>query len=484
MNRYARARAVLLPVAVLVAVSMSVTRATAAESDNAPVGYGQIESRIVAESIASHQDEADGTPAVPAPASASALSAPPPAPVDADAAASAAVDADTVDADAPVAAAAPVAVPAPVVDTAPPAVREVQLVGRVAGPGSDPQYRGYVNSQTDADLAMLDNHDYRAATQAIDRLSRNYPDSDDAQYLRRKLDAYNKAELDVNAYYNPRTMAAITGGEGAGVDATLYSAPIDYNWRVFAGSSYAHENESDAGLVDESQSRAGVEYRGASLVASVAPTYNLYRHGERAGFNASGEWSFNNAWSAGGGYQLFSRDVPLQALNAGVTANKASTNIDWKIGETREVYAEADDMAFSDGNNRLIGDVLYAQNLYDWNDWWLDGVAQTAATQDSGDEFRAYYNPKADVTEFIGPKLTEILYHRYDILYKHSLSVSPGGYWQQNYGTSPAVNIVYAQSLRWGDSFETRAAADYTHQDADGQPQNDVGFTVNMVERF
>ncbi len=344
-----------------------------------------------------------------------------------------------------------------------------------------------VGTETGAALASLDMRDYASADQQVQVLGKQYPENLDLQRVQRQEDVTNMAELRVNAFYNLAPSGGnVVGGEGYGIDTDLYSAPIDYNWRIFAGTGYAHEDEPNGeGPVAFEHSHAGVEYRDINLVASAAPTYNVYHAHQRAGLEGEGEWTFNDYWTAGGGYESFSADTPLRALNADVTASKFSGNVEWRQSESREIRYDGDVMSFSDGNTRYGNALTYTERLFTTPDWRFDGVVDTSASHNSGNQTsRIYYNPKLDATALAGLRATQTLSRRYETLYEHSLQVTPGGYWQQDYGTRPAWVVTYEQSLHLNDTLELGAGVNYTHQAYDGVQEDNIGFVVNLVERF
>jgi tetratricopeptide (TPR) repeat protein len=215
------------------------------------------------------------------------------------------------------------------------------------------------------------------------------------------------ASFELNASLSPSPSTDIQGGASYGIEAVLRSALIGDHWRIFADDSYAHEDEAP-GAVAFNQSAAGVEYYGSQLTVTAAPTENVYHGSDRAGFTTSGDWRFNDSWSAGGKYASFSRDTPLQALNAGVTASKVGVDAVWAQDDNRELRFDASDMQFSDDNNRVGAGVVYLQKLFVSPSWRVDAVLDTGLTHDSESQNSVdYFNPRADFTGLIGPKVTQ-----------------------------------------------------------------------------
>jgi biofilm PGA synthesis protein PgaA len=310
------------------------------------------------------------------------------------------------------------------------------------------------------------------------------------QRLQRDIDIYNMAELDAHAGYNftPSESSSITNsphGQGFDVGAELYSSPINYNWRLFAGEDFAHEHEPNGeGIIDFSRTNAGVEYRNGDVTASAAPTFNVYNGSERVGADGKFKYTFNDQWTAGVAAELFSANTPLRALNAGVTADEYTVSGEWRQDESRQVTFDASVMPFSDNNLRTLQDAEYIERLYTDPNFKLDAEANLGLSQNSQNENRLYYNPSLDLQFLAGLRATQTLYHRYETLYEHSLLAMPGLYAQQHYGTSPAWTIRYEQRIHYNDTLNMGAGVNYTHQDYDGSAEDAVSLTMDVVERF
>jgi len=341
-------------------------------------------------------------------------------------------------------------------------------------------------------LAYLDMRDYPQADTRMRNLQQRFPESLEVTQAERLWQVNNMAELVTSAFYNFRPSNSAQGGDGYGVDAEIYSAPIDYNWRVFAAEGFRHEEEpAQEGKINYSRSMVGVEYRDTNIVASIAPTYNNYTTGltntsaQRGGLAVAADWTFNDQWSAGGGYELFSYDVPLRALNSGVSADKYSANIEWRESESRELRLDAEVMPFSDDNLRTASTLTYSERLYTTPYFKLDALGDVSTTQDSENTGQEYFNPSLDFKGLAGLRATQTLYHFYDTLYEHSLMLMPAGsYWQQNYGNSYACNARYEQDYHSNNTFKAGFITDYTRQDYNGKSENNYSILLNATGRF
>jgi len=355
--------------------------------------------------------------------------------------------------------------------------------------------------QDEIGLAMVQNHDvsletgrastnldlqnYRTAEAETADLLQRFPENIEVQKADWLWQVHNMAELRVDATYAFRSATSAQGGDGFGIETQIYSSPIDYNWRLFASEFFAHEAEPNAeGNISLWRTAVGAEYRGDGLTASAAPTYNYFNNEERLGGRADATYSVNDYWEVGGYGEIFSRDTPLRALNAGVTANAFNANATYRASESREVRVDGLLMPFSDGNMRSSLAGTYTERIYTAPHWKIDGIADLAESQNSKDENRLYYNPSRDVLALFGAEITQTLYRRYDLVYEHSLRITSGAYWEQNYGSSPAATVRYEQRVRSNDVLELGLGINFSRQDFDGVPENDVSLFCNLIYRF
>jgi biofilm PGA synthesis protein PgaA len=289
-----------------------------------------------------------------------------------------------------------------------------------------------------------------------------------------------KGNADVSPSSNP------TGGSSYGVDTTLYSAPIDKSWRLFAGEYFAHEVEpTGEGSISFSRSMAGAEWHNDFVTAEAAPTFNHFNGTDRVGGTGDVSWSVNDYWLLSAGAQYFSRDIPLRALNAGITANSYDANAMWIPNTSRDLTLDGNIMTFSDGNFRTTESGMYTEHFFTSSRYSIDGLGDLTASQNSKNEDVLYYNPSKDVQAMGGARITQPLYHDHQFLYEHSFEFTPGLYWQQGYGSSPALNAVYKQKLKDLGHFDADASLNYSRQSYDGGPaENSVAILVDLTQRF
>ena len=341
------------------------------------------------------------------------------------------------------------------------------------------------DNETGVVLADLDMRNYPDAGKRVASLMQRYPENLDVQRANHAWNVYNEPELTENAYYNFRPSNSAQGGAGWGTATQVYSSPIHYNWRIFAEEDFQHEVEpTGEGKINYQRSAVGVEYRDTNLTATLAPSFNRYHTSDRFGLEAAADWAFNDRFSVGAGYELFSPEIPLRALNSNVTADKYDIHAEWRQSESRDLRLDTEMMPFSDGNLHTGELLSYTQRLFSLPHFKFDGVLDLSSSQDTKDEARNYFNPRLDVEALAGLQVSQTLYRSYDTIWEHSFVVTPGYYWQQDFGHSKPWVISYNQTLHANNNFEGKLGVSFARQAYDGISEDNVSLLLNLVGHF
>jgi len=345
-------------------------------------------------------------------------------------------------------------------------------------------------------LNQLELGHYRAVEAAAADLIQRFPESRAAQRLDRLWRVHNMAEFRMDVTASPGASSSVNGGDGIAVEAQLYSPPIAYNWRVFGGGYVAHEvMPDDEGDVTLRQSALGIAYSGPDLEASVAGTLSAYGpdSGETlrshvtegdAGLRAAATLSVDDYLQIGGEAEIFARDTPLRAIGNGITANSLGLEATYRTSELQSFRAGGQAMDFSDGNQRLMLDSAYTHRLLTQPHVELDGILGLAASANSADDNRPYFNPGRDALVTAAASLQQGLYRRYEFIWDHSVVVTPGLYWQQDHGTAPVAAVLYQQRLRMDDTFDARLGFSLGRQSYDGNYENEAAVFFSLTQRF
>jgi biofilm PGA synthesis protein PgaA len=327
--------------------------------------------------------------------------------------------------------------------------------------------------------------EYRTAEAQIADLTRRYPENREVQRLARDWQALNMAELRVSAERSLRPGGASAQGSGVGsglaLRAELYSPPIAYNWRAFAGETIAHERVSE-GNITLRWTYGGVEYRGRDVVASLEA--GAARYGaERGTARAAVTWTPGDHWEIGGALEKFTRDTPIRALKNGVTADAASLGAVYRVSEQRDFRWGATLVDFSDGNRRTALSGRYRERLLTLPRFRVDAVAGLYASHNTKDNV-AYFSPANDGSFAPEIDLSHVLYRRDGIVYEHRLALSPGLYWQERFGARPVGALRYDHRFRSGDRVDAGVGVALGRQSYDGQYETSLALLFDATVRF
>jgi biofilm PGA synthesis protein PgaA len=331
-------------------------------------------------------------------------------------------------------------------------------------------------AQGDLDLQKWRNAEAKAAD-----LLRRFPEDREMQELDRAWQIHNMWKLTTAVERDFSSATNIAGGNGLVASAQLYSPPIAYNWRAYAGYRLAHQREPE-GNVTERLYDSGVEFRGIDLTASAEA--RLAEFGStRVGGQVAGDWSLGDQWDVSGEGEIFSTDTPIRALLHHITADAGTLSLGYRESESRDVKTSVQVMPFSDGNVRTSLSTHADQRVYTMPHLELNGTVELSASQNSSTD-EPYFNPHHDALGAAGFDLTHILYRRYDFTYDQQLVASVGPYWEQNFGTGLAWTVQYQQQIKSHDTAELSLGVSFARQPYDGQYENTIAVTFNSILRF
>lgn len=334
--------------------------------------------------------------------------------------------------------------------------------------------------------ALMDIQNWRNAKEILDSLEPYSLHSQAVRQLQRRWETHSLFELRVDGAWAKNFAAKNPGttdrSQTPSLEGRLYSPPIAYDWRMYAGFAMA-ESDFAEGHARQGLTLAGVEYRGTWLTASLEAR-NDHVKTDKLGLGLYGSVTPDDHWSFPFTLEKDSRETPLRARNADVTADNVRLGVAYRWNESRRLDGSIGGMSFSDGNRRLSMEGSFTQRLWAWQTHYLDGTAGIYASGNSKDADRPYFNPKADMD--VGGTLTygALLWRDYDTSLSHALSLGAGGYAQLDHGAGPVWSVAYSQSLDWTDRFAVTCGAGVSRRIYDGNPENSLNTFFSLVWKF
>ncbi|WP_238923783.1 poly-beta-1,6 N-acetyl-D-glucosamine export porin PgaA [Achromobacter ruhlandii] len=331
-------------------------------------------------------------------------------------------------------------------------------------------------------FTALDLQEWRQAEAlSADTLERA-PENLTSRRLAREWEVHNKAELRISGYRGLASDSPVNGNGDFGIDAVLYSPPIDYNWRAFGGGGYA-TGDFEEGRGNYRWLRTGVEWRGRDLTVEGEVSTHSYGHGVKPGLRLSAAYDIDDHWQVGGSGELLSRETPLRALTNDITANRLTGFVRWRANERREWTLSLSPSRFSDGNQRWELGLDGRERVYTAPHLKAD-LTLDLSTQRNSRDGAPYYNPRSDLMALPGARLTHTLYRRYETAWEQIGTVGAGSYTQQGYGTGGVIALGYGQRFRANDVLDMGAMVTGISRPYDGQRERELRIVFDLAYRF
>ncbi|POA28106.1 MULTISPECIES: poly-beta-1,6 N-acetyl-D-glucosamine export porin PgaA [unclassified Pseudomonas] len=334
-----------------------------------------------------------------------------------------------------------------------------------------------------------DLQEWRQLDALTDDVAARFPDNRAVQRLERQREVHDMAELRVSTYGGKsygggsNGAGAVAGSKDFGIETTLYSPPINEDWRVFASAGYA-TGDFQEGTGRDRVERLGVERRTRDMTLEAEVSNHNFGYGNKQGARLSIARDINDAWQYGGSLDYLSATTPLRALNSNVTANGGSGFLRWRANESREWKLAVSPSHFSDGNNRLEALLTGREGVYSAPGVQVDLGLEVGTSHNSKNEDVPYFNPKSDFSVLPTVSVNHVLYHRYETSWSQQFQVGAGTYSQRDYSTGGVGLLSYGQRLSWNDVFEVGAALSAINRPFDGDRETDLRLLVDLTYRF
>ena len=331
-------------------------------------------------------------------------------------------------------------------------------------------------------FTAMDLQEWRQAEAlSADTLARA-PDDLTSRRLAREWEVHNKAELRIEGYRGLASDSPVNGNGDFGIDAVLYSPPIDYNWRAFGGGGYATGNFEE-GRGNYRWLRTGVEWRGRDLTVEGEVSTHSYGHGVKPGVRLSAAYDLDDHWQVGGGGEIMSRETPLRALTNDISSNRLNGFVRWRANERREWTLSLAPSRFSDGNQRWELGLAGRERVYTAPHLKAD-LTLDLSTQRNNRDDAPYFNPRSDLMLLPGARVTHTLYRRYETAWEQIGTLGAGTYTQQGYGTGGVIALGYGQRYRANDVLDMGAMVTGISRPYDGVRERELRIVFDLAYRF
>jgi len=327
--------------------------------------------------------------------------------------------------------------------------------------------------------ALREMRDYRNAEAALATAQAAYPEQGRVVRATRLAEVHNMRELIVDAT-SGRSNGGPAGTREYGIESWLYSAPIAYDYRIFA-HTYHSEARFATGTGKQHRAGLGLEYRSTAWTASGELSHLL--NTGRTGVAAAVMFTPDDQWSMGGSIDTASNDTPLQARLAGINARRVSGEVSWQAHESRGMGVSFTHMNFDDGNRRHSIRARWTERVITGPVYKLEVTGALYASRNSlvG---APYFNPSSDFSPTLEFANEWLQWRRYSRAFLHRLIITVGNYRQQGFGTGPVASVRYEQSWRSDDRLTLRWGIEHGRHPYDGVNEKKNSVYLNLNWRF
>ena len=297
---------------------------------------------------------------------------------------------------------------------------------------------------------LLDLRDWQHAETEIQPLVAEYPENSAVQALENRWDLHNKHQLTMDGF-SSKSAGTTFGSRTQGLNATLYSKPINYNYRAFVSTQYDHA------IFPEGTGRVlylgvGLEYtnRDWRLTGQISQA-SLSNIGVSTTLTA--DYRKDDYWSFASALEINSSNMPLRGLRVGTSGDMISASGVYRWSDLTRAAVGASYMKMEDGNQRQSLYLTLDRRLITKPHYKLTTHLRMDTSHNNESNVN-YFNPERDLE--VGAVLDNewLLWRRYERSFGHRLQVGVGEYWQKSFGSSLSWSISYEQQFKWDNRFE------------------------------
>ena len=331
---------------------------------------------------------------------------------------------------------------------------------------------------TEVDMAL---GDYRSAAGRVTHLNTQGGSNESIKRLNRAQALRGLHELSISVGTSQNKERASTG-QSLHLDTRIYTAPINYQYRVF-GHQYYESSRFDSGMAYYKRLGLGLESVIAHWAKLEIEIQQEFFQENRNSLVLRGESQFSDFWQLKGRYDTNSVDVPLRARVNGIRGESFSLSGIYRWSELASIEAGTQYLFMTDGNDRrslsVTGGFLFIQGPFYKAGLALDVSASTNTLVNT-----TYFNPTRDQTVQLTLKNEWLGYRRYTRSFYQRLYLSAGGYTQRGFGTQTTGSARYEHEWNFSDTLNARYGLAYVRRAFDGEPSMGTEGTLSVNWKF
>lgn len=296
----------------------------------------------------------------------------------------------------------------------------------------------------------LDLHEWQVAESEIKYLAKEYPENASVQALNQRWMLHNERQLIIDSS-GSKSSGTSFGSRSHGLNAVLYSSPINYNYRAFVSTKYNHAILPE-GSSNVTYPGIGLEYTDKDLrLTGEISKASLPNMGVTTAITA--DYRFNDQLSVATLLESNTSQMPLRGLRAGVNGDLMGANIIYRWSDLTRASVGISYMDIMDGNQRDTLNLAFDRRLITKPHYKLTTHLRVDASRNTRNNV-AYFNPERDLDTSIVLDNEWMQWRRYDRSFSHRVQIGTGEYWQKSFGSSWTWMLSYEQQVKLSDRFE------------------------------
>lgn len=338
----------------------------------------------------------------------------------------------------------------------------------------------FLNARMGKAYALMDLREYEKAEVIMNDLTDHYPEDKKVRKLNRNWELYNKRILTTSAGYGAAS-AANQDTDSLQINTYLYSAPLNYHYRIFIHSFYETAKIINQDIANQREG-LGLQYSGPGKIINLEINRNK---GSRHDADLSGNlnWDLDDHWTAGVSYDTFSLDAPLRGRLNDITAQSAGLHLSYAVHESAGARLNLQRLKFSDDNIRESGSLSLKQRMYN-GPYLKIPVSLDLYGSRNSERNRPYFNPEKDLSGTLTVDFRWLTWRWYTRSFSQNLAFTGGYYWQKGFGTGNVRSVRYEHDWNLSDTFSILYGVSLNRRIYDGNPENSTWTYLNLTWRF
>jgi biofilm PGA synthesis protein PgaA len=248
------------------------------------------------------------------------------------------------------------------------------------------------------------------------------------------------------------------------------------DWRGFVEQN-SRSSELQSHNVQDNRGGAGLEWRSNRKNAWVM--LSGQSGGDHVGVTSGWSQWLNDHWQYTLKGSTNSIDIPLRALDAGLSAKNMGSRLIWQQNESRSAHLNFGWMGISDGNNRWSESLGVTQRVLG-GAHYITTLGVDLYHESNSQRGGNYFNPASATGESVTLQHQWITWRNYQHSLTQNFKVSAGLNTESGYGSDPALDLSYQQVWQLSRTWNLNYGVTWGSHVYDGQREDHVAGVMGF----